>query len=236
MLEKFLIKPDKQVLAFYFFDELDSIARARGSGGGDGGGAGDRVINQILTEIDGVGVRKNVFVIGATNRPDILDPAIMRPGRLDQLVYIPLPDRKSRIQIFKATLRKSPLSKEIDLEALARATSGFSGADITEICQRACKFAIRESIYQDIESEKNKRNNLDSMELDSGEKDPVPEITKAHFLEAMKYARRSVSDGDIRKYEMFAQKLQTNRGFGKEFKFEEENKKNENKKEDDIYS
>jgi transitional endoplasmic reticulum ATPase len=214
-----------------FFDELDSIARARGSGGGDGGGAGDRVINQILTEIDGVGVRKNVFVIGATNRPDILDPAIMRPGRLDQLVYIPLPDRKSRIQIFKATLRKSPLSKEIDLEALARATSGFSGADITEICQRACKFAIRESIYADIESEKNKRNNLDSMELDTVENDPVPEISKAHFLEAMKYARRSVSDGDIRKYEMFAQKLQTNRGFGKEFKFEDEKKE-----ESDIYS
>merc|ERR1711966_215134 len=82
-----------------FFDELDSIARARGGGSGDAGGAGDRVINQILTEIDGVGVKKNVFVIGATNRPDILDPAIMRPGRLDQLVYIPLPDRKSRIQI-----------------------------------------------------------------------------------------------------------------------------------------
>jgi len=77
-----------------FFDELDSIARARGGGNGDAGGAGDRVINQILTEIDGVGVRKNVFVIGATNRPDILDPAIMRPGRLDQLVYIPLPDIK----------------------------------------------------------------------------------------------------------------------------------------------
>jgi len=149
-----------------FFDELDSIARARGSGGGDGGGAGDRVINQILTEIDGVGVRKNVFVIGATNRPDILDPAIMRPGRLDQLVYIPLPDRKSRIQIFKATLRKSPLSKEIDIEALARATSGFSGADITEICQRACKFAIRESIYKDIEIEKNKRDNLQKMDTD----------------------------------------------------------------------
>eukprot|EP00287_Rhodomonas_sp_CCMP768_P007785 CAMPEP_0196728148 /NCGR_PEP_ID=MMETSP1091-20130531/8914_1 /TAXON_ID=302021 /ORGANISM="Rhodomonas sp., Strain CCMP768" /LENGTH=337 /DNA_ID=CAMNT_0042070857 /DNA_START=1206 /DNA_END=2219 /DNA_ORIENTATION=+ len=140
-----------------FFDELDSIARARGSGGGDAGGAGDRVINQILTEIDGVGVRKNVFVIGATNRPDILDPAIMRPGRLDQLVYIPLPDRKSRIQIFKATLRKSPLSKEINLEILARATNGFSGADITEICQRACKFAIRESISKDIDFEKKKK-------------------------------------------------------------------------------
>ena len=205
-----------------FFDELDSIARARGSGASDGGGAGDRVINQILTEIDGVGVKKNVFVIGATNRPDILDPAIMRPGRLDQLVYIPLPDRKSRIQIFKATLRKSPLSKEIDLEILAKATSGFSGADITEICQRACKFAIRESIYKDIELEKQLEENKEQMTDKVNLIDPVPETTKEHFLEAMKYARRSVSDGDIRKYEMFAQKLQTNRGFEGGFKFEKE--------------
>jgi len=216
-----------------FFDELDSIARARGSGASDGGGAGDRVINQILTEIDGVGVKKNVFVIGATNRPDILDPAIMRPGRLDQLVYIPLPDRKSRIQIFKATLRKSPLSKEIDLETLAKATSGFSGADITEICQRACKFAIRESIYKDIEIQKQfEEENQDALKISIT--DPVPEITKEHFLEAMKYARRSVSDADIRKYEMFAQKLQTNRGFEGGFKFETEiEKSNLN---DELYS
>jgi transitional endoplasmic reticulum ATPase len=199
-----------------FFDELDSIARARGSGSGDASGAGDRVINQILTEIDGVGIRKNVFVIGATNRPDILDPAIMRPGRLDQLVYIPLPDRKSRIQIFKATLRKSPLSKEINLEILAKATVGFSGADITEICQRACKIAIRESIYKDMELEKKNENNIIQNNVD-----PVPEITKTHFMEAMKYARRSVSDDDIKKYEMFAQKLQTSRGFGKEFRFKD---------------
>nr|UXY86796.1 cell division control protein 48 [Cryptomonas paramecium] len=194
-----------------FFDELDSIARARGSGAGDGGSAGDRVINQILTEIDGVGVKKNVFVIGATNRPDILDPAIMRPGRLDQLVYIPLPDKKSRIQIFKATLRKSPLSEEISIEVLAKATSGFSGADITEICQRACKFAIRESIYADIESEKQvgEKSNID----------PVPCISKKHFMQAMKYARRSVSDNDIKKYEMFAQKLQASKTVQGNFKF-----------------
>ena len=70
-----------------FFDELDSIASARGGSSGDGGGAADRVINQILTEIDGVGAKKNVFVIGATNRPDIIDPALMRPGRLDQVCY-----------------------------------------------------------------------------------------------------------------------------------------------------
>merc|ERR1711975_116045 len=79
-----------------FFDELDSIASARGGGGGDAGGAGDRVINQILTEMDGVGSKKQVYIVGATNRPDILDPAITRPGRLDQLIYIPLPDEPSR--------------------------------------------------------------------------------------------------------------------------------------------
>lgn len=78
---------------------------------GDGGGAADRVINQILTEMDGMSSKKNVFIIGATNRPDIIDPAILRPGRLDQLIYIPLPDEKSRMAILKANLRKSPISK-----------------------------------------------------------------------------------------------------------------------------
>eukprot|EP00658_Telonema_sp_P-2_P081227 TRINITY_DN8279_c0_g1_i13.p1 TRINITY_DN8279_c0_g1~~TRINITY_DN8279_c0_g1_i13.p1 ORF type:complete len:170 (+),score=80.56 TRINITY_DN8279_c0_g1_i13:170-679(+) len=85
-----------------FFDELDSIAKARGGGGGDAGGAGDRVINQILTEMDGMNSKKNVFIIGATNRPDIIDSAVLRPGRLDQLIYIPLPDLASRVQILKA--------------------------------------------------------------------------------------------------------------------------------------
>lgn len=201
-----------------FFDELDSIARARGSSAGDAGGAGDRVINQILTEIDGVGVKKNVFVIGATNRPDVLDPAIMRPGRLDQLVYIPLPDEISRIQIFKAALKKSPVAEDVSLEALAKALEGYSGADITEICQRACKLAIREAIAKEQEAEKRRLENPDSMEEE--EEDPVPYITRSHFEEAMKYARRSVTDADVRKYEMFAQKLQTSRGFGNEFKFD----------------
>ena len=96
-----------------FFDELDSIAKSRGGNIGDAGGAADRVINQILTEMDGMGAKKNVFIIGATNRPDIIDPAILRPGRLDQLIYIPLPDEKSREAIFKANLRKSPVAKVI---------------------------------------------------------------------------------------------------------------------------
>lgn len=202
-----------------FFDELDSIARARGSSAGDAGGAGDRVINQILTEIDGVGVKKNVFVIGATNRPDILDPAIMRPGRLDQLVYIPLPDEESRVQIFQAALKKSPVAEDVSLTALAKALEGYSGADLTEICQRACKLAIREAIVKEQEAEKRKLENPEAM--DEEEEDPVPFITRAHFEEAMQYARRSVTDADVRKYEMFAQKLQTSRGFGNEFKFDD---------------
>merc|ERR1719299_6003 len=115
-----------------FFDELDSIAHARGSSGGDAGGASDRVINQVLTEMDGVGAKKTVFIIGATNRPDIIDPAVLRPGRLDQLIYIPLPDEGSRLN-----MRKSPLSPEVDLAHLSKSTPGYSGADLTEICQRA---------------------------------------------------------------------------------------------------
>ncbi|KAL5709632.1 Cell division control protein 48 E [Ranunculus cassubicifolius] len=96
--------------------------------------------------MDGMSAKKTVFIIGATNMPDIIDPALLRPGRLDQLIYIPLPDEASRLSIFKACLRKSPVSKDVDLNALAQYTQGFSGADITEICQRACKYAIRENI------------------------------------------------------------------------------------------
>jgi len=195
-----------------FFDELDSIAKSRGGNAGDGGGASDRVINQVLTEMDGMGSKKNVFIIGATNRPDIIDPAVMRPGRLDQLIYIPLPDEASRLSIFKANLRKSPVAQDVDVGHLARVTKGFSGADITEICQRACKLAIRECIEKDIAHARElESKGLEDMDDDF---DPVPEIRKDHFEEAMKFARRSVSDADIRKYEVFAQTLQQARGFG----------------------
>lgn len=195
-----------------FFDELDSIAKSRGGNAGDGGGASDRVINQVLTEMDGMGSKKNVFIIGATNRPDIIDPAVLRPGRLDQLMYIPLPDEGSRLAIFKANLRKSPVAKDVDVEHLARVTKGFSGADLTEICQRACKLAIRECIEKDIAHARERvAQGLEEMDDDF---DPVPDITRAHFEESMKFARRSVSDADIRKYEVFAQTLQQARGFG----------------------
>ncbi|GLT62252.1 hypothetical protein SLA2020_349020 [Shorea laevis] len=192
-----------------FFDELDSIAVQRGSRIGDAGGASDRVLNQLLTEMDGLTAKKTVFIIGATNRPDIIDSALLRPGRLDQLIFIPLPDETSRLQIFKSCLRKSPVSIHVDFEALAKITEGFSGADITEICQRACKYAIREDIEKDIEREKNRNGEV--MDEDVNE---VPEITVSHFEEALKFARRSVSDADVLRYSEFAQRLQESRGFG----------------------
>jgi len=113
---------------------------------GDAGGAGDRVVNQLLTEMDGVGSKKQLFFIGATNRPDILDDALLRPGRLDQHIYIPLPDKPSRLNILKANLRKTPCAPDVDFGYMADLTEGFSGADLTEVCQRASKAGIREAI------------------------------------------------------------------------------------------
>jgi transitional endoplasmic reticulum ATPase len=191
-----------------FFDEMDSIARARGAGGGGGSSeTSDRVINQILSEIDGMGSGKTLFIIGATNRPDILDPGIMRPGRLDQLIYIPLPDRESRVSIFKANLRKSPIGEDVDMDELADATDGFSGADLTEICQRAAKNAIRDSITAGIERQKR----VDAEELTQEEADalpdPVPAITAAHFEASMSKARRSVGPEIIKQYDDFRDKI-----------------------------
>jgi len=198
-----------------FFDELDSIAQQRGGSQGDGGGAGDRVMNQLLTEMDGVGAKKNVFIIGATNRPDIIDPALMRPGRLDQLIYIPMPDYESRLSILRAVLRKSPINKDVDLQYLAAQTEKFTGADLTEICQRAAKLAIREDISRNIERE-NIRREAEAqgvMDDDAGveEEDLVPEIMPKHFEEAVRNARRSVSDRDLAQYSAFSQTLQQSR-------------------------
>ncbi|WWC59705.1 transitional endoplasmic reticulum ATPase [Kwoniella dejecticola CBS 10117] len=207
-----------------FFDELDSIAKSRGGSGGDGGGASDRVLNQILTEMDGMNAKKNVFIIGATNRPDQIDSALLRPGRLDQLIYIPLPDETSRLSILKATLRKSPIDPGVDLNFLAKSTAGFSGADLTEICQRAAKLAIRASIEVDVRKDRERREkaeaeggDVDLMDAENDE-DEVPAITVDHFEEAMRFARRSVSDADIRRYEMFSTTLQQSRSFGNNFK------------------
>merc|ERR1711998_666587 len=197
-----------------FFDELDSIAQQRGGSSGDGGGAGDRVINQMLTEMDGVGAKKNVFIIGATNRPDIIDPALMRPGRLDQLIYIPMPDYESRLSILNSLLRKTPVSKDVDLQYLASQTEKFTGADLTEICQRAAKLAVREDIMRSVERDKIREEAEREgvvMDTDVDDEDQVPEILPAHFEEAVRNARRSVSDRDLAQYSSFAQTLQQSR-------------------------
>eukprot|EP00339_Tiarina_fusa_P000223 CAMPEP_0117065258 /NCGR_PEP_ID=MMETSP0472-20121206/45615_1 /TAXON_ID=693140 ORGANISM="Tiarina fusus, Strain LIS" /NCGR_SAMPLE_ID=MMETSP0472 /ASSEMBLY_ACC=CAM_ASM_000603 /LENGTH=895 /DNA_ID=CAMNT_0004785801 /DNA_START=143 /DNA_END=2830 /DNA_ORIENTATION=- len=222
------------------FDEMDSIAKTRGSGGAGGSEAGDRVINQILTEIDGVGARKNVFVIGATNRPDILDPAVIRPGRLDQLIYIPLPDLKSRMAIFQAQLRKAPVDPNIDMEVLARSTNGFSGADIAEICTSASKLAIREAILD--AEERNRKIEAGELDEDSGEQSVADHmlITKRHFNFAMSRARRSVSEEDLALYEEFAEKQRAGRGeAANNFKFgegESAEAEDEASQEDDLYA
>ena len=196
-----------------FFDELDSIAQQRGGNQGDGGGAGDRVMNQLLTEMDGVGSKKNVFVIGATNRPDIIDTALMRPGRLDQLIYIPMPDYESRLSILKAVLRKTPVHKDVDLQYLATQTDKFTGADLTEICQRSAKLAIREDLERNMERERIQADAREQglMEEDVEEEDLVPEIMPRHFENAVRDARRSVSDNDLAQYSRFAQNLQQSR-------------------------
>ena len=119
----------------------------------------------------------------------MLDSAIMRPGRLDQLVYLPLPDLESRHAIFRACTRKSPLAENVDLNELSERTDGFSGADITEVCQRACKLAIRQHIA----------------ESNAGlpEAERCAQISLAHFEEAFLKARKSVSAADVKKFETF---------------------------------
>lgn len=192
-----------------FFDELDSVGQARGGGnsGGDGGGAGDRVLNQLLTEMDGVGSKKNLFFIGATNRPDTLDEALIRPGRLDQLIYIPLPDKPSRANVLKAVLRKSPIAPNISFDFLAELTDGFTGADITELCQRATKAAIRESIEADEQRKALMQENPDGDQQMADMEDPVPVITRKHFEEALAAARKSVTSYDLNKFEQFRKKF-----------------------------
>ena len=164
--------------------------------------------------MDGMTSKKNVFVIGATNRPEQLDNALCRPGRLDTLVYVPLPDEASRAGILKAQLRKTPVADDINIDYIASKTHGFSGADLGFVTQRAVKLAIKQAISIDIERTKEREANGEDIKMEEevdGE-DPVPELTKAHFEEAMQSARRSVSDVEVRRYEAFAQSMKNSSG------------------------
>merc|ERR1719184_730672 len=191
-----------------FFDELDAIARARGGGGGDAGGAGDRVMNQLLTEMDGINPAKQVFFIGATNRPDIIDPAIKRPGRLDQMIFIDLPDFPARVSIMKATLRKSPVDPSVDFEYLAEQTHGYSGADLAGIAQVAAKVAIRMQIekkaqkVKKLEAERAKAEELgeEFEEPEEEQADSVPLITMQMLMMAMGDSKRSVDPENYQRY------------------------------------
>ncbi len=133
-----------------FFDEIDAIAPIRGAQQGDSH-VTERMISQMLTEIDGLEILKKVVVISATNRPDIVDPALLRPGRFDRHLYVSPPDLESRLQIIKINVQKIPLDKKVDIQHLANITEGFTGADIASFIATAVMLAIREYIskYED---------------------------------------------------------------------------------------
>jgi transitional endoplasmic reticulum ATPase len=128
-----------------FFDEIDALLPARGMGGTDAHVA-ERVLSQFLAELDGVEELKGVLVLGATNRPDILDPAVMRPGRFDEIVEIPPAGEADRAAIFRVHLAGKPLAEGIDIDSLAAQTKGFSGARIAAVCQRAALRAVRRAV------------------------------------------------------------------------------------------
>jgi transitional endoplasmic reticulum ATPase len=133
-----------------FFDEIDSIAPIRGHGGDSG--VTERVISQMLTEMDGMEELKGVVVLAATNRIDIVDPALLRPGRFDIIIELPMPNEKARYEIFKVHTKKKPISKDINLKELAKQTEGFSGAEIEAVCKRAAMLAIRGFDNEDVTS------------------------------------------------------------------------------------
>jgi transitional endoplasmic reticulum ATPase len=128
-----------------FFDEFDSLVPRRGMGYADSG-VTERVISQLLTEMDGIVTLENVVVIAATNRPDIVDPAVLRPGRFDRLIYVPEPDEKTRLQIFKIYMKDMPSAKDVDSPSLANMTKNYSGADIEALCREAALNALRSDI------------------------------------------------------------------------------------------
>jgi transitional endoplasmic reticulum ATPase len=166
--------------ALVFFDEVDALAPARG--GHDDHGPGDRVVAQLLTELDGIEERRDVFVVGATNRPELIDPALLRPGRLERLVYVPPPDPGSRTDILRAATKKMPLADDVDLDELGRACARYSAADLAALAREAAMNAMRESLA-------------------------APEVTAAHFAQARKTIRPSIDPAAVAAAEEWARRL-----------------------------
>jgi len=171
--------------AIIFFDELDSIIPRRGAGYSDSG-ATERVISQLLTEMDGIESLQNVVVIAATNRPDILDPAVMRPGRFDRLIDVPAPDSKALMQIFKIHARDMPLSKDVDLQEIAVKAKGYSGADVEALCREAAMNALRDSI-------------------------DAKEVTRKDFDDAMETIKPSINEKMEEYYSQFSERSRKER-------------------------
>ncbi|MBN2014640.1 MAG: CDC48 family AAA ATPase [Candidatus Altiarchaeota archaeon] len=157
------------------FDEIDALAPRRRGDVSAGSHVTETVVNQILTEMDGLEVLENVIIIGATNRPDILDPSLLRPGRFDSKVLVTAPDRAARLEIFRIHTKNMPL-KGVDLENLADKSEGYSGADIEAVCREAALIALRDDIKAD-------------------------EVTEEHFRNAIKKIKPSVSKEDIKRYD-----------------------------------
>ena len=176
-----------------FFDEIDSVAPVRGSGSGDSN-VTERVISQFLTEMDGLEELRNVVIIAATNRPDIVDPALLRPGRFDRMLLVPPPDLEARKQIFRIHTKKTPLADDVKLDELARKTEGYTGADIASICNTAVMLSIKEHIgkAKDPEDAKKRAKGL--------------KVAKRHYDEAMQKVK-PISSQELRMYERFSQQF-----------------------------
>ncbi|QLC49163.1 CDC48 family AAA ATPase [Methanolobus zinderi] len=170
-----------------FFDEIDAMASERGSS--TDAHASERVVSQILTEIDGVEELKDVVIVAATNRPDIVGPALLRPGRFDRLIYVSAPDKKGREIIFGIHLKDKPLADDVDVHELSDMTDGYVGADIEAICREASMLALRELITPGISREEIKSRLADI------------KISSEHFLKAIKRVKPTTSRSAMSFYE-----------------------------------
>src|SRR5579875_789087 len=177
-----------------FMDELDSLVPTRGSEHGDSQ-VTERVISQILTELDGLEELRDVTIIGATNRPDMIDPALLRPGRFDKLLYVPVPDLEARTEIFKILLHARPLAPDVAIDDLASKTEGYSGAEIQAICDSATMIAIRR--YLDAhkgESSKSKEN-LKEISVTKGDFEAALKKVKPYSVKDLMYGKSRPQPG-----------------------------------------
>ncbi|MFA4701050.1 CDC48 family AAA ATPase [Pyrococcus kukulkanii] len=182
-----------------FIDEIDAIAPRRGT---DVNRVTDRIINQLLTEMDGLVENSGVVVIAATNRPDIIDPALLRPGRFDRLILVPAPDEKARLEIFKVHTRNMPLAKDVDLKELAKRTEGYTGADIAAVCREAAMIAMRRALEQGILKEGMKADEIRR----------IAKVTMKDFEEALKKIGPSVSKETMEYYRRIQEQFKQARG------------------------